>query len=57
MDTNIQLIVNQTNCDAKKAKQYYKKHNNNITDAILDILGLYNETKINHSKSHTHTQT
>ena len=27
-------------------KKYLKKHNNNMTDAILDILGVYNETKI-----------
>ena len=43
---NIDLIVSQTGCDEKKAKKYLKKHNNNMTDAILDILGVYNETKI-----------
>ena len=45
-DLDLDLIVKQTSCNIKTAKKYYKKHNNNITDTILDILGKYNETKI-----------
>tara|TARA_Y100000385_G_C12508870_1_gene390386 strand:- start:78 stop:323 length:246 start_codon:yes stop_codon:yes gene_type:complete len=50
MEADLELITKQTNCDIKKAKQFYKKHSNNITDAILDILGLYKETKIKNTE-------
>ena len=46
MENNLDIIMKQTNCNYKTAKQMYKKHNNDTTDAILDILGKYNETKI-----------
>tara|TARA_Y100000389_G_scaffold101314_1_gene98074 strand:- start:11733 stop:11960 length:228 start_codon:yes stop_codon:yes gene_type:complete len=46
MDKDLELIKNQTGCDLKKAEKFFKKHNYNMTDTILDILGVYNETKI-----------
>lgn len=46
MDNNLLLIKSQTGCDDKKGLRFLKKHNNNVTDAILDVLGVYNETKI-----------